>query len=133
VVVLAAVGVALAAAFALRASRAEEPGGGAFTPTDRPTLVELGSDQCTSCRAMIPVLEELRSAHACSLEVRFAAVWQAPEAAKPFAVKVIPTQVLLAPDGQEIARHTGFWPADAIRGAFAAHGHVLVDGPECDP
>lgn len=93
-----------------------------------PKLVELGSDSCASCRAMFPVLDELRSEHAGTLEVEFIDVWKSPESAQPYGVRVIPTQVLLAPDGTELARHEGFYAADAIRTRFAELGHELEPG-----
>ena len=118
-------------AFYLRAQRAadgrEAPDSPDAAPaTDIPTFIELGSDRCTSCRAMTPVLRELSASHAGRLNVRFIDVWRRPEQAERYGVTTIPTQVLLGPDGRELARHTGFWSATAIRGAFAAAGHRLA-------
>jgi thioredoxin 1 len=79
---------------------------------------------------MIPVLEELRKKHACKLSVRFIDVWDRPQEGERYGVRVIPTQLLLAPDGRELTRHSGFWSADAIRQVFAAKGYPLTD---CGP
>jgi hypothetical protein len=79
---------------------------------------------------MIPVLEELRSSN-CNLNVRFVDVWDNPAEGERLGVTTIPTQVLLAPDGSEIARHTGFWSADAIRAAFAASGFAIDEPGNC--
>lgn len=128
--ILGAIVVIVLVAFLLRAAGvAEKPAASQreapVAMAAAPTFVELGSDRCTSCRAMIPVLEELRGAHGCHLNVQFIDVWDDPKGGERFDVVAIPTQVLLAPDGREIARHTGFWSADAIRVAFASHGIAL--------
>lgn len=82
---------------------------------------------------MVPVLEELESTHGCNLDVQFIDVWKDPAEGERYDITVIPTQVLLAPDGREIERHTGFWSADAIRSAFAADGHTLDEAAgNCD-
>ncbi|TNF34062.1 MAG: thioredoxin [Deltaproteobacteria bacterium] len=95
------------------------------TPAPVPRFVELGSDRCQSCKAMIPVLAELRAAHAGALQVDFIDVWDHPDEAERYKVTIIPTQVFFAPDGKEIFRHQGFFPADAIRARFAALGFPL--------
>ena len=82
---------------------------------------------------MVPVLDELRTTHDCALEVEFIDVWDNPDEGERFDVTMIPTQVLLAPDGKEITRHTGFWSADSIRAAFAENGYALADAGSCDP
>ena len=83
---------------------------------------------------MFPVLDELRAAHACRLNVRFIDVWGHPDEGERFGVKTIPTQVLLGPDGKELRRHVGYWSADSIRGAFAQNGHPLArDTGACAP
>jgi|GEM_PF-1019073 len=99
-------------------------------PRAVPRFVELGSDRCTSCKAMIPVLAELREAHAGALQVDFIDVWDHPEEAERYGVTMIPTQVLYAPDGAEIFRHQGFFAADAIRARFDALGYPLPTPPE---
>jgi thiol-disulfide isomerase/thioredoxin len=123
------VGIVVGAAFVLRSQLSEESTAiepeGSRLASEAPTFIELGSDRCTSCRAMIPVLDELKSNHACALNVRFIDVWDAPEKGDEFGVTTIPSQVLLGPDGKELTRHTGFWSADAIRTAFASNGHAL--------
>ena len=133
-VVFAVVALAVASAFVLRTSRTEE----AIEPeapraASAPTFIELGSDRCASCSAMIPVLEELRTSHDCDLNVRFIDVWDDPSAGERFGVSTIPTQILLAADGTELTRHTGFWSADAIRGAFVDSGHALPAETNCAP
>lgn len=115
----------------IAATATAAPGGAATAatkpeaPKPRARFVELGSDSCQSCKAMIPVLAELRAAHPTTLEVEFIDVWKHPEAAEPYKIRLIPSQVFFGPDGREIGRHEGFFPADAIRARFAELGHPL--------
>ncbi|PKN57444.1 MAG: thioredoxin [Deltaproteobacteria bacterium HGW-Deltaproteobacteria-14] len=99
-------------------------------PRALPRLVELGSDSCASCKAMMPVLAELRRAHPDTLKVDFIDVWKHPDDAEPFKVRIIPTQVFLAPDGRELDRHQGFYPADAIRERFRTLGFPVAPPAE---
>lgn len=99
-------------------------------PRAMPRLVELGADKCASCKAMFPVLAELRRDHPDTLKVDFIDVWKHPEDAEPFKVRIIPTQVFLAPDGRELDRHQGFYPADAIRERFRALGFPVAPPAE---
>ena len=79
-----------------------------------PRLVDLGSDQCIPCKAMVPVLEDLRRESAGRLRVDFIDAWKHPEAAEPFKVYAIPVQVFLDPSGRELRRHLGFFSKDDI-------------------
>lgn len=150
-IILAVTGLAVVGAFAWRAAdRAAAPPAPTAVPADAvmpapghavadapqptptrpvPRLVELGSDNCHSCRAMIPVLEELRRDNGHALQVDFIDVWKDPDGAKAYDVTIIPTQVLLAPDGTELFRHTGFFSADAIRARFRELGHPVDTAP----
>ena len=90
-----------------------------------PRLVDLGSDKCVACRAMVPVLDQLRSDHCGALDVVFIDVWKEPERAEPYGVRVIPTQIFVGPDGGELARHEGFLSAAEIEARFAELGRPL--------
>jgi len=87
----------------------------------RPALVELGSTSCASCRAMQPVLAELRASHGERLDVRSIDVFKQRDAIAEWDVRVIPTQVFLDGSGRELERHVGFLSADGIRAVFARH------------
>ena len=121
--------VAVAAAFAAVAVlrwRARAPSESGPAPTaGRLQLVELGSDTCAACQAMAPVLDALRRDHGAALDVVFIDVWKDPQRAEPFGVRMIPTQVFIGPDGAELARHEGFFPADRIEARFGELGHAL--------
>jgi thioredoxin 1 len=79
-----------------------------------PRLVDLGADKCIPCKAMAPILAELKKEHAGRLEVTFIDVWKNPDAATPYNINLIPTQIFFAADGKELFRHEGFFGKEDI-------------------
>jgi len=79
-----------------------------------PRLVDLGAGTCIPCKEMAPILEQLRTDYAGRLRVDFVDVWKTPEAAEPYKVRVIPTQIFYAADGRELFRHEGFMGREAL-------------------
>jgi thioredoxin len=73
-----------------------------------PQLVDLGADKCIPCKAMAPILAELKTNYVGQLDVEFIDVWKKPEAAKPYKIKLIPTQIFYDAKGKERFRHQGF-------------------------
>jgi len=84
------------------------------TVASLPRLVDLGSVSCIPCKMMAPILEELKKEYAGRLQVDFIDVWKNPEAGTPYGIRLIPTQVFLAPDGKELWRHEGFISKEEI-------------------
>ncbi len=78
------------------------------------TFIELGADKCIPCKAMQPVMRELAKEYKGTIQVVFYDVWKAPEYAKKYSIKVIPTQVFMDIDGKEIFRHVGFFAKEDI-------------------
>ena len=87
-----------------------------------PRLLDLGADKCVPCKMMAPILEELRVEYAGRFEVVFVDVWKNPTAAKPYELRVIPTQIFFAADGTELFRHEGFYGKDDILGKWRELG-----------
>lgn len=83
-------------------------------PTHLPRLVDLGAGKCIPCKAMAPILEELRETQADRFSVVFIDVWENPEAAKPYQFNLIPTQIFFDKDGKEQWRHEGFLGKEEI-------------------
>ncbi len=79
-----------------------------------PRLVDLGADKCIPCKAMAPILEELKRDYAGVFAVEFIDVWKRPEAAEPFNIQLIPTQIFLDSNGKELFRHQGFFSKEEI-------------------
>ena len=73
-----------------------------------PRLVDLGADKCIPCKAMAPILVELRAEYAGRLQVDFIDVWKNPSAGDPYHIYAIPTQIFFDGDGKELTRHEGF-------------------------
>ena len=86
----------------------------ASADTTLPRLLDLGADKCIPCKMMAPILDELKVEYAEAFAVEFIDVWKNPDAAQPYKVKVIPTQIFFSPDGKELFRHEGFFGREEI-------------------
>ncbi len=106
-VIVGALVLAVAVTVALRRDNAS-PAGGASAAVALPRLVDLGADNCIPCKAMMPVLEELRREYAGRLRVDFIDVNRFPDQAEPFRIYAIPTQIFIDSSGRELTRHLGF-------------------------
>jgi thiol-disulfide isomerase/thioredoxin len=86
----------------------------AGTKTALPKLLDLGADKCIPCKAMAPILEELKREYAGKFEVHFIDIWKNPDAGKKYEVQMIPTQIFFDVEGKERFRHTGFFGKEDI-------------------
>lgn len=98
------------------AAQAESDGPVAMNTDGRalPRLIELGSVSCIPCKLMAPILDELRKEYPDTLRVEFIDIKKDEAAADKFAVSIMPTQVFLDADGNELFRHEGFFPKAEI-------------------
>lgn len=94
-----------------------------------PRLVDLGADKCIPCKAMAPILAELKESLKGKLEVAFIDVWKNPDAAAEYGVQIIPTQIFYGAQGQELFRHEGFYGKEAILSKWQELGVDLTGGP----
>jgi thioredoxin 1 len=94
-------------------------------PRPVPRLVDVGAGKCIPCKAMAPILEQLRADYAGRMEVVFVDVWKDPAAGEPFAIRVIPTQIFYGADGRELARHEGFMSREEILARWKGLGVEL--------
>jgi thioredoxin 1 len=100
-----------------------------------PRLVDLGSVSCIPCKMMAPILEELKKEYAGRLQVEFIDVMANPDAATPYKISLIPTQVFFDAAGTERFRHEGFFSKDDILakwkelGVDLSAGAPAVSGP----
>lgn len=90
-----------------------------------PRLVDLGANKCIPCKAMAPILEELKKDYAGQLNVEFIDVWKNPDAGKAYGVEMIPTQIFYDSEGKELFRHTGFYAKEDILAKWAELGVKL--------
>lgn len=87
-----------------------------------PKLLDLGAGKCIPCKAMAPILEDLKKEYAGRLHVEFIDVWQNPDTAKQYGVEIIPLQIFYSADGKELFRHTGFFGKEDILGKWKELG-----------
>ena len=113
IAILTALAVAIALVMFGKQHRSGEDAGSSG-PVGKPRLIDLGADKCIPCKAMAPILEELRAEFSSSFDVVFIDVWKNPEAAEPYAINLIPTQLFLDVSGRELWRHEGFLGKEEI-------------------
>ncbi len=108
----------------------DAPGGQVATQQSQPLprLVDLGASKCIPCKMMAPMLEELKAEYAGVLQVNFYDVWENPEAAKQYGIRVIPTQIFLDAAGKELWRHEGFMAKEDILAKWKELGVDLGAG-----
>jgi len=113
------------------ADKTQPPAAAAEAPrtgTGLPRLVDLGSVSCIPCKMMAPILEELKKDYAGRLDVQFIDVWEDPDAGAAYAIRLIPTQIFLAPDGKELWRHEGFLGKEEILAKWKELGVDISTG-----
>ena len=87
-----------------------------------PKLVDLGADKCIPCKAMAPILKDLKAEYAGRMDVEFIDVWKNPDAGKAYGIEMIPTQIFYDASGSELFRHTGFFGKEDILGKWKELG-----------
>ena len=88
----------------------------------KPALVDFGAGGCLACDRMTPLLEELGRDYGERAKVLFASVRDDPLLGARYNVRVIPLQVVFDAQGQEVFRHLGFWPREAMVAKLAELG-----------
>ena len=71
-----------------------------------PVLVDFYADWCGPCKSQTPLLDALAESHAADLDVVKINIDQAPELARKFGVRSIPTLILFK-DGEAQATRVG--------------------------
>lgn len=79
------------------------------------TVIDLGAKSCVPCRMMAPILSELKEVYKGKADVVFIDVWEKPDQAEAYGIRVIPTQIFYDKRGAEVYRHEGFMDKDSIR------------------
>lgn len=90
-----------------------------------PIFVEVGAKSCLPCQMMQQVMEELRTNYPGKLDIVFHDLEKDDAPAAEYGISVIPTQVLLSPEGDELFRHEGFYPTDEIVSKWKELGYDL--------
>lgn len=106
--VIAAIGLVLARRAWEKSSTEDQAALDAALNRPMPRLVDLGAGKCIPCKAMAPILEELRVEYADRFQTVFIDVWENEDAAEPYNINLIPTQIFYDAAGNELWRHEGF-------------------------
>lgn len=87
-----------------------------------PKMLELGADKCVPCKMMKPIIDELKSEYKGRVEIVFIDVWKNPGVAEQYNIESIPTQIFYDSSGNEVFRHSGFFPKEEIIAKLAEMG-----------
>lgn len=92
------------------------------------TFVELGSVNCIPCRKMQPIMKSIEEKYGGQVKVVFYDVWKPDQRhyAHIYGIQLIPTQIFLDEDENEIMRHEGFFPEEEIDAFLRAQGLSII-------
>ncbi len=88
----------------------------------KPSLVDFGATGCGPCDRMTTILEDLQVKYHGKLNVLFVHVRERQILGAKYAIQTIPVQAFFDEDGNEVFRHTGFFPQDEIEKKLAEMG-----------
>jgi thioredoxin 1 len=74
-----------------------------------PKLLDLGAGKCVPCKAMAPILDEMKETFTGQLDVEFIDVWENEGVGQQYGIRMIPTQIFFDAEGNELFRHEGFF------------------------
>jgi thioredoxin 1 len=87
-----------------------------------PSVVKLGAEWCSPCRAMKPVLKELSAELKGKVNVLDIDIEEHRDLARQYKVRLIPTTILLDRNGKTKATITGFISKEDLRGKLKELG-----------
>ncbi|NLM86245.1 MAG: thioredoxin family protein [Clostridiales bacterium] len=93
----------------------------AYQAHQLPLILDFGAEECGPCQIMRPDLEQAHAQTLGRAVIKFFDVWKRPELAADYPVRVIPSQVILYPDGRP------YVPSEAVQAAglqFAIFDHI---------
>ena len=82
--------------------------------SDKPVVVDFGSNSCLPCRQMRPILQEIRKEHLGKAEVLVIDVYKYQGLAREYKIQMIPTLIFFDSNAKEVHRHQGFMTKKAI-------------------
>lgn len=100
------------------ASSAKEP------KTALPRMVDLGRGQCTPCKMMAPVLNELKQTYAGVIDIEYINIAENPGAMEKLGlpVRAVPFQIFYDTSGKIVKRHYGYMSREELVQAFKELG-----------
>lgn len=96
-----------------------DPPAAAVPPDARvslPRVIDLGRGKCIPCKRMAPILKELADVYQGRAIIEVIDIGEpgGREMASRYKVRMIPTQIFLDREGNEVWRHEGFLPREDI-------------------
>ena len=95
--------------------------------TALPLLMDLGSTTCVPCKAMAPILDEMRETFEGQFDVRFTDVKKDGAAARTHGIRIIPTQIFFDEHGNELFRHQGFFSREDMLSTWEELGYAFTE------
>ncbi len=80
----------------------------------KPTMVEFGATGCVPCDMMQPILDKLKKKFPDTLNIVFIHVHEHQVLSGRYGIQSIPVQAFFDANGQEVFRHTGFYPEEEV-------------------
>jgi len=105
----------------------------ALTGKGRPTLIDLGAGTCIPCKLMAPILADLKTEYAATMDVHFLDVHENQDLVALYKINVIPTQIFYDASGQEFFRHEGFFSKEDILAKWKESGVDLSNDASPEP
>jgi len=87
-----------------------------------PSLVDFGASGCRPCDMMTPILAALKKQYEGKANVLFVHVQEEQVLAARYGIESIPVQVFFDKNGEEVLRHTGFFPQNEIEKKLSEMG-----------
>jgi len=81
----------------------------------KPVLIDFYADWCGPCKLQTPILKQLKEMMGDSVEIKKLDVDQNMEAARKYAIQVVPT-LIIEKDGKVIHRLEGVTDAERLKG-----------------
>ncbi len=101
----------------------------ALTAKRVPILLEFGRGWCIPCKYMKPILDDMAKAYSGKAIVSTVDMDANKDLVRDFSIRMMPTQVFLAPDGKEFFRNEGTLEREQIAQVFQKMG-VGAPGPQ---
>ena len=80
----------------------------------QPVLADFGRGKCIPCKAMKPILDELKATYKGRAEVFIFDIDEYSDLTEQYGINLIPTQIFFDKAGKEVMRHEGFFPKEEI-------------------
>ena len=90
-----------------------------------PRLIDFGAGTCATCKMMTAVLDELADEYTGRLIIRIVDTGEDKETAADYSIRMIPTQIFIDTEGNELFRHEGFISKEDILKKWAELGVEL--------